>query len=130
MAIKLFGKKDEKEVDFFATNDMLVVFDHSKNTSDIVRVTDLDEDAVVAAGRYKVPRLDCEVTTGPEGRIFFYRAPTESVQEVERLALLEYNTVLSQITAFRPPVPPASMDWTKGILFALLFVAFILIAVT
>jgi len=128
MRLRIFGKSDEKEVDFFETNDMLVVFDNDKNTSDITRVTDLTEDAVISAGKYKIPRLDCEATTGPEGRIFFYRAPTRSVQEVERLASLEFKTVLSHITAYKAPIPPAQMDWVKGLLFFLLFVSFIVMA--
>lgn len=128
MGFRIFGKSNEKEVDFFETNDMLVIFDAEKNTSDIVKVTDLTEDSVIAAGRYVVARLDCEVTTGPEGRIFFYKAPTRSIQETERLASLEFNMVLNHITAYKPPVPPAQMDWVKGLLFFLLFVSFVVMA--
>lgn len=126
--MRIFGKSNEKEVDFFETNDMLVVFDDEKNTSEITRVTEVTEDAVIAAGRYKIPRFDCVPTTSPEGRVFFYRAPTQSIQETERLASLEFNTVLNQITAYKPPVPPAQMDWIKGILFFLLFVGIIVLA--
>lgn len=123
----IFNRK--KEEDFsIDTNDILVVFDDENKTADITRVTYVEEGAVAAAGKYKVPLLDCEVTTGPEGRIFFYRAPSRSVLETERLAQLEHNMVLSQVTAYKPPVPPASMDWTKGLLFGLLFVAIIVAA--
>lgn len=126
MGLKLFNsKKDEFTLD---TDDILVVFNDDTTTADIVRVTEANNESVIAAGRYKVPFEDCEVATGPEGRIFFYRAPAKSVIETERLAKLEYNMVLNQITAYQPPIPPSSMDWTKGILFGLLFVALILVA--
>ena len=119
----------QKDDDFtMDTNDLLVIFDNDNKTSDIARVTCVEDGAVTCAGRYKVPVLDCEVTTGPEGRIFFYRAPSQSVLETERLAKLEYTAVLNQVTAYKPPVPPSSMDWTKGLLFALLFVALIVAA--
>lgn len=123
--LRIFGKSDKEEVDFFATNDMLVVFDNEKNTSDIVRVTEVSEKEVIAAGRYRLDRESCVVTSGPEGRIFFYNAPTKMIAETERLAQLEYNLVLSQITAYRPPQLPSQMDWTKGILMFFLFVALI-----
>ncbi|MFP7202628.1 hypothetical protein SFC08_16785 [Lysinibacillus halotolerans] len=116
------NKEEEYTMD---TNDTLIVFDDENKTADIKRVTVVEGGAVISAGHYKVPLLDCEIATGPEGRIFFYRAPSQSILETERLAQLEFNAVLSQITAYKPPVPPSSMDWTKGILFALLFVALI-----
>lgn len=123
----LFNRKKEEEF-FLETSDTLVVFDHDNRTSDIVRVSEIRDEAIIATGRYKIPVQDCEVTTGREGRIFFYRAPSQSVLETERLAKLEYNAVLSQVTAYKPPIPPTNMDWTKGLLFGLLFVAIIVAA--
>lgn len=122
----LFNKRDQDEFTM-ETNDLLIVFDDTQRTSDIRRITTISEDSVICAGYYKVPYQDCEITTGREGRNFFYRAPRESVIETERLAQLEKNMVLSQITAYRPPVLPSAMDWTKGLLFALIFIAFIVI---
>ena len=121
-------KKKEDYEHIMDTNDTLVVFDNDNKTSDIKRVTAIDNEAVIAAGHYKVPLHDCEITTGTEGRVFFYRAPARSVMETERLAKLEYNTVLTQIKAYKPPVLPSSLDWTKGLLVFLLFVAIIVAA--
>ena len=108
----------------------MIVFDDEKKTSDINRITSITEDSVIVAGFYKVPILDCEITNGKEGRNFFYRAPSRSIQETGRLAQLEMNMVLEQITAYKPPVPPSSMDWTKGLLFGLVFIAFIVMGIT
>lgn len=125
----LFKRKEEDEF-LFETTDILIVFDNDNKTSDIKTITDFTEDSVIVAGHYKVPILDCEITTGKEGRNFFYRAPSRSIEETGRLAQLEMNMVLEQITAYKPPIPPSSMDWTKGLLFGLLFIAFIVIAVS
>jgi len=123
------GLLRKKEEDYtYETTDLLITFDDEKRTSDINRVTVIQDGAVIVAGQYKVPLLDCEITTGKEGRNFFYRAPSRSIMETERLAQLELNEVLTQITAYKPPIPPTSMDWTKGLLFGLLFVALIVMA--
>jgi len=123
------GLLRKKEEDYtYETTDLLITFDDEKRTSDINRVTVIQDGAVIVAGHYKVPLLDCEITTGKEGRNFFYRAPSRSIMETERLAQLELNEVLTQITAYKPPIPPTSMDWTKGLLFGLLFVALIVMA--
>lgn len=124
--MNLFKRKNNDEY-MFETTDLLIVFDDESKTSDINRVTAVEEDSVIVAGMYKVPLADCEITTGKEGRNFFYRAPSQSIRETERLARLEMNMVLEQITAYKPPIPPTSMDWTKGLLFGLVFVAFIVV---
>ncbi|MCM3708584.1 hypothetical protein M3205_23355 [Cytobacillus firmus] len=126
----MFFKRKEDDEFLFETTDILIVFDNDNKTSDIKTITDFTEDSVIVAGHYKVPILDCEITTGKEGRNFFYRAPSRSIEETGRLAQLEMNMVLEQITAYKPPIPPSSMDWTKGLLFGLLFIAFIVIAVS
>ena len=123
-------KKDEDDEYIFETSDLLIVFDDEKKISDINRVTAVDEDAVIVAGLYKVPLEDCEITTGKEGRNFFYRAPSKSITETQRLAQLEISTVLEQVTAYRPPVPPNNLDGTKIILFGLILVAFIVLGIT
>jgi hypothetical protein len=121
----MFGFKKKDDEFSFETNDILIVFDDDNKTSDIRRITEITEDSVIVAGYKIVPLLDCEVTTGKEGRNFFYRAPSRSVQETGRLAQLEMNMVLEQITAYKPPVPPTSMDWTKGLLFGGIFLCVI-----
>ena len=80
---------------------------------------------MIVAGKYKIPLLDCVVTTGLDGRNYFYNAPTQSILETKRLADLERSMVLEQITAYRPPLPPSSMDWTKGLLFGALVLSII-----
>lgn len=119
--------RDKEELYQYDTSDLLIVFDDEKKTSDIKNVTVVQDNSVIAAGHYKVPLEDCEITTGAEGRNFFYRAPSRSITETERLAQLEMNMVLTQITAYQPPTPPSAMDWTKGLLFGLIFLAFIVI---
>lgn len=126
----LFRKNQEDEYNMFETSDILIVFDDEMKTTSIDRVTDITAEYVMAAGKHKVPIEDCEVTTGREGRVYFYRAPSQSVKETERLAMLEQTMVLEQITAYKPPIPPSTMDWTKGLLFGLVFIAFIVMGVT
>lgn len=120
-----FNKRSNDDEYMFETKDILIVFDSEQKTSDIKTVTTITEDAVIVAGLYKVPLLDCDVTTGEEGRNFFYKAPSRSIAETGRLAQLEMNTVLEQITSYKPPIPPSSMDWTKGLLFGGLFLCVI-----
>lgn len=122
----LRGKKEDENQFNYETNDLLIVFDDDNRTSDIQVVTDFSDNAVTGE-TYKVPLEDCEITTGRDGRNFFYRAPAQSIKETHRLAELERNMVLTQITAYRPPVHPASIDWVKGLLIALIFIAFIVL---
>lgn len=124
----LFNRKKDEDMFFPDTNDTLIVFDDENKTSEIVPISEIRDEAVIATGRYKIPIQDCEVSTGRDGRHFFYRAPSQSVLETERLAKLEYNTVMTQITAYNPPAPPTNMDWTKGLLFAALIIAIIVAA--
>lgn len=123
-------RKQEEDEFFFETSDILIVFDDENRTSDIQRVSEIREGTIYVTAKYAVPLEDCEITTGTEGRNFFYRAPSQSVLETTRLAALEQSMVLNQITAYRPPVPPAAMDWTKGLLFGLIFLAFIIIGIS
>lgn len=123
-----FRKKNDE---FFPdTDDILIVFDDEAKTSDIKRVSEIREGTIYVTGKYAIPVQDCELTTGSEGRNFFYRAPSQSVRETERLAKLEQSIILTQITAFKQPIPPATMDWTKGLLFGLVFIGFIVVAFT
>lgn len=125
----LMKKKEEVNEYDIITNDLLIVFNNDKRTSDINYVTEITADAVKVDGKYTVPIEDCDITTGKDGRNFFYKAPNQSITETENLARLEMNTVLTQMTAYREPVLPTSMDWTKGLLFALLVLCLIIVAV-
>lgn len=127
--MRLFGKNGKDDVDFFESDDRLILFDEEKRTSDIVRITDITDTAVMCAGRYSVPKADCEVTTSPEGRVYFYRAPSKVIEEVERLAKLEQSIVLQQLTNYKEPVKEnPNLDMKFWGLAALLFVAIIVAA--
>lgn len=125
----MFNRKKEDEF-FPDTNDILIVFDDDNKTSDIQRVSEIREGTIYVTGKYAVPLQDCEITTGLEGRNFFYRAPAQSVQETQRLAELERSIVLKQVTAYNPPVPEGGMDIQKWLLFGLVFVAFVVMGLS
>ncbi|MFO1442681.1 hypothetical protein KDN24_05570 [Bacillus sp. Bva_UNVM-123] len=127
--MRFFRKKDDEEF-FPETNDLLIIFDDENKTSEIHRISEIREGTLYVTSKHAVPIGDCEITNSIEGRNFFYRAPEQSIKETERLAALEHSIVLNQITAYRPPVPPAAMDWTKGLLFGLIFLAFIIIGIS
>lgn len=120
----LLNRKNKDEF-FTETNDILIVFNDENGTSDIKRISDINEDSVIVTGKYNVPIADCEVTTGSDGRHFFYRAPAQSITEVRRLAQLENNIILNQITSYKPPHDHNKLDMTKIMLFILVFIAFI-----
>ena len=123
--MNFFSKKNDDQL-FEELPDLLIVFDNDKQTSDVCNVTSIDEESVTAVGRYKVPLGDCEITNSREGRNFFYRAPSQSVDEVKRLARLEKSLVLNQITSFKPPVDTGGVDFAK---LSLLIVCILLIVV-
>ena len=127
--MSLFKKKNEEEDFEFLTNDLLIVFNQDKKTSDVAHVSEVTEDAVIVEGKYKVPIEDCEITTGKDGRNFFYRAPAKSITETERLARLEMNTVLTQMTAYREPHIPNGLDGMKIMLVAVIVIALIIVGV-
>ena len=103
-----------KEEDFFpSTNDVLIVFDDEAKTSDIKRINNIEEDTLFVTGEYAVPIGDCEITNSVNGRNFFYRAPSQSVQETKRLAQLEKSMVLKHITQFKPKPPESPFDIMK-----------------
>ena len=118
-------KKKEEEI---LTDDYLIVFDNDKRTSDIQPITEITAEAVSVHGLYNVPLEDCEITNGRLGRNFFYRAPSQSITETQRLAKLEFNTVLRQVTSYKPPEMPGGMDITKIFLFVALIIAIIMFA--
>lgn len=119
-------RKDSEQTE---TKDVLIVFDDEKKISDINRVDEVDAEKVVVYGKYVVPVQDCEITTGREGRHFFYRAPTRSIQETNRLAQLERSLVLSQITMYKKP-DQTQTDITKLLLIGVICVAFLMFGVS
>ena len=119
-------RKDSEQTE---TKDVLIVFDDEKKISDINRVDEVDAEKVVVYGKYVVPVQDCEITTGGEGRHFFYRAPTRSIQETNRLAQLERSLVLSQITMYKKP-DQTQTDITKLLLIGVICVAFLMFGVS
>lgn len=126
----MFKKKHDE---FFPeTNDLLIIFDDEKKTSDIRQISEIKDGAVLVRGPkgYNVPYDDCEITNSEDGRHFFYRAPTQSITETIRLANLEKNIVLNQITSYKPAEDPNKMDMTKIFLFGLVFVAFIILGIS
>lgn len=127
----LFNKKKKQDDDFYTeTDDLLVVFDNDKKTGVIERISEVREGSVFVTGKHAVPLEDLEIVNGVEGRIFFYRAPTHSIIETQRLAALERSIVLQHITAYKPPADPNAIDLTKMALMGLILVAFIVIGVS
>lgn len=121
----LLKRKDEEEFTL-DTEHRLVVFDDDKLTVDIVYITEINDSGIVAAGKYVVPQDDCEVAKSPDGLVYFYRAPKESVQETQRLARLEQSIVLSQITQYKPAQKEnPNLDMKFWAIAFLLFVAII-----
>lgn len=121
-----FGKKEKNIEEYFETDHRLVVFNEDKRTCDIVQVTNITDVSIISAGRYSVPKADCEVTTSEEGLVFFYRAPSRVIQEVERLARLEQSIVLTQITQYKTePKENPNLDMKFWAIAFLLFVAII-----
>lgn len=130
MINKVMNKKDkntQEGIEIARGADTLVVFAEDKRTSDIVSVSDVSDEAVITRD-YVVPREDCEVTVGPKGRVFFYRAPQQSVESVEGLARLEQSMVLNQITSYRAPDVEKPMDFTKMALFFIILVMVMVLA--
>lgn len=125
----MLGKKKKDEF-FDETDDVLVVFDDEQKSADIERINNITEDAVQVVGKYSVPRLDCEIATGREGRIFFYRAPSQSITETQRLAQLEKNTVLKQITNYRVKEDNAGMDLSKLVMAAVTIISVLMLGIS
>lgn len=126
----LFKKKTAEEEEFeFLTNDLLIVFNQDKKTSDVAHVSEVTDEAVLVDGKYKVPIEDCEITTGKDGRNFFYRAPAQSITETERLARLEMSTVIKQMTSYQEPNVPNGLDAMKIMLVGVIVVALIIVGV-
>ena len=128
---KITGQAAEEERnshELFTGDDTLVIFDNDKNSSNIVDVTNVTDNEVKTR-KYVVPRADCEITSGPYGRIFFYRAPTRSIETVEHLAALERNTVLTQITSYKPVENNVKFNWTTAMLWFVVVVLIIIVAV-
>jgi len=122
----MLNRKKKEEENFLDLEDRLIVYENDGHNCEIYYVTEVNEEAVIAAGRAVVPKGDCSVSTSSEGRIWLYNAPKAHVHEVERLARLEGSMVLRQITNYKPePVENPNLDMKFWALAALLFVAII-----
>lgn len=120
----LFKKENPEE--FYETDDRLVVYDADRRICNMYYITHVDDESVMAAGKAKVPKEDCQVANSDEGLVYLYNAPTEIIKETERLARLEESIVLRQITQYEEPeVPNPNMDLFKWALVVLLIVAII-----
>lgn len=123
-------KRKKKDEFFPETTDILIVFDDEKKTSDIQRISEFTTESVIVTGKYNVPVEDCEITNSNEGRNFFYRAPSQMIQETKRLAQLEKSIVLTQITNYRPVEDPQKGDLTKLFLIITIMLAFIVFGIS
>lgn len=127
----MFFKKKEDEF-FEDTTDILIVFDDEKKTSDIRNISHISDGAIKVVGYdgYSIPLEDCEITNSKEGRNFFYRAPTQSIKETQRLARLEKSLVLNQITEYRPNEDINKPDMMKFLLVGVIFFAFMMMGIS
>lgn len=123
-------KRKKKDEFFPETNDILIVFDDEKKTSDIQRINEINAESLIVTGKYNVPLGDCVITNSNEGRNFFYNAPSEMIQETKRLAQLEKSIVLTQITNYRPVEDPQKGDLTKLFLIITIMLAFIVFGIS
>ncbi|HHY72275.1 MAG TPA: hypothetical protein GX497_03440 [Bacillus bacterium] len=124
-----FNRKKKDEI-FPETNDILIIFDDEKKTSEIHRINEFTEESAIVTGKYNVPILDCEITNSDEGRNFFYRAPSQMVEETKRLAQLEKSIVLTQITNYKPVEDTQKGDLTKLFLIITIMLAFIVFGIS
>lgn len=120
----LFSKKEEYDRDL---DDRLIIYDDDLQTTTIEYVDKVDDGKVTVYGKHAVPVQDCVITNGDVhgivARVYFYRAPTESIQTTTNLAKLEQSIVLQQITDYSEKKEEKSFDWVKFGLFALLGIA-------
>lgn len=124
----MFGRKKEEFRDF---DDRLIVFDDDQQTASIDYVDAAENGKITVVGKHTVPVEDCEIVNGEvDGvvvRLYFYRAPTESVQTTANLAHLEKSIVLNQITEYNDPMDhEKGFDFVKAALFGLLAIAIIM----
>lgn len=128
----MFNRKKDEEF-FQDTNDLLIVFDDEKKTSEIRTISHYGEDGsikVLGPTGYSIPIEDCEITNSEEGRNFFYRAPTQSIKETQRLAQLEKSIVLSQITQYRPKEPEEKGNGLTFFLLSIIVFAFLMMGIS
>lgn len=125
----MFKRRKTDEI-FSETNDILIIFDDEKKVSEIHRINEFTEESAIVTGKHNVPIGDCEITNSNEGRHFFYRAPSQSIQETRRLAQLEKSIVLNQITNYRPHDDEPKGDIMKILLVATIMLAFIVFGIS
>lgn len=92
------------------THDILVLVNDA-GIAEILPVQDVNDERILANSDpdrpgYAVPIGDVKTYTGRRGRVFFYNAPCEFVQDAQRIAALERSTVLRQITHYKREIEP------------------------
>ncbi|MEI5915474.1 hypothetical protein [Bacillus albus] len=122
-----FSRQKLKEEDYGPqTNDVLIIFDDEKRTSDIKRINMIQENKVMVIDEYVVPVEDCVITNSAMGRNFFYRAPTQSIVETKRLAQLEQSMVLTKITNYKPKPPESNIN-IMNVILSIVIIVFIIV---
>lgn len=129
-----FFKRNQEDDEFYpATRDILVTFNPDSQTADIVHVTDINHERVLGAelggNHFSVPIQDVKAFTGPKGRVFFYNAPEESIQDVQRIAELEKSTVLRQITRYHDIEVQPPVDFMKYVLIGILGLTILILVI-
>lgn len=124
-----FNRSKKEDENFFDLDDRLIIYENDGHNCEIYNVTEVNDQAVIAAGRAVVPKEECHVSTSAEGRIWLFNAPKAHVHEVERLARLEKSIVLQQITNYKPePKENPNSDLRFWAVIGLLFVAIVVTA--
>src|SRR5690625_6512646 len=119
---------DKDDYDLVMT-DRVIVFDNDQKTCQILQATEVTEEVVRKLAK-TFPRQDLELSISQEGRVWFFRAPSNVIDSTEHLAQVEKNTIIQQIAQYKKPVDEAhKSDWTKGALIAGIIIMGIVAAV-
>lgn len=109
----MFKKILDKEDYDLVHTDRVIVFDHDQKTCQILKVEEVTEEVVKTLAK-TFPRPDLELTISEEGRVWFFRAPSEIIACTEHLAQVEKNTIIRQIAQYKKPIEElGKTDWTK-----------------
>lgn len=85
--------------------DRLVIIEKDGRLCEILPVTDINSDRILAPG-YSVPWQDVQEYISPEGRVFVVHAPEEYIMETRHLAEVEQATVIRSAIQYERVVPP------------------------
>lgn len=126
----MFNRSKKEDENLLDMDDRLIMYESDGHNCEIHYVTEITDEAVICAGLAVVPKEDCHVSMSKEGRVWMYHAPKALVHEVERLAKLEKNIVLRQMTNYNPEkAANPNLDMKFWAMAFLLFVAIIAVAV-